>query len=222
MTSRFVFRQSLLVVLLTAAFRQGYGQPTKGQASTGAADPGNVVYKGGMVSPPLPKPKFTLTDTSGAAFDLASKTQGYTTLLFFGFTNCPDMCPTQMHMIAQALKKIPPETAKRFKVIFVTTDPERDSPKVLRAYLDHFDKSFIGLTGSQAAIDAAQMAANISPATKSAVRPNGTYDVGHAAFVLAYTTDNLAHVIYPVGITAEDLAHDLQYLANENWGRHAP
>ena len=84
-------------------------------------------YRGGLVSPPLPKPKFYATDTSGAPFDFAAKTQGYTTLLFFGYTHCPDMCPLQMSTIAQALKKIPPASADRFKVVFVTTDPERDS-----------------------------------------------------------------------------------------------
>lgn len=181
-----------------------------------------MAYRGGMVSPPLPKPKFTLTDTSSAPFDFASKTRGYTTLLFFGYTNCPDMCPMQMHVIAQALKAVPPAIAKQFKVVFVTTDPARDTPAVLRNYLDHFDKNFIGLTGDQSAIDAAQIAANITPATKSAVRPGGSYDVGHAAFVLAYTKDDLAHVIYPVGVEQADLAHDLKLLANETWASRVP
>ncbi|HKD06323.1 MAG TPA: SCO family protein [Bryobacteraceae bacterium] len=222
MAIRFVFKQSMRMVLLAAMFCQGYAQPLKGQMSVGAADHRNVVYRGGMVSPPLPKPKFTLTDTSGVHFDFATKTEGYLTLLFFGFTNCPDMCPMQMHMIAQALKKIAPAAGNQIKVVFVTTDPARDSPKVLRAYLDHFDKNFIGLTGDAAAIDAAQIAANLSPAKKSPTRADGTYDVGHAAFVIAYTKDNLAHVLYPVGVKEEDLAHDLPYLANETWMRPAP
>jgi protein SCO1/2 len=174
-------------------------------------------YRGGLVSPPLPKPQFTLNDTSGAPFDLSSKTQGYVTLLFFGYTHCPDMCPLQMYMIAQALKKMPADMEDQFKVVFVTTDPERDSPQVLRSWLDHFDKRFMGLTGSDAAIQAAQIAANLPVAKKSAVRPGGAYEVGHAAFVLAYTKDNLAHVIYPVGMKQEDWAHDLPYLAKETW-----
>jgi protein SCO1/2 len=180
-----------------------------------AADP----YRGGMVSPLLPKPKFTLTDTSGAPYDFLAKTQGYVTLLFFGYTHCPDMCPLQMFMIAQALAKIPPASANQFKVVFVTTDPERDTPKVLRAYLDRFDKRFIGLTGSDAAIEAAQVVANVPPATKLAVRPDGAYEVGHSAFVLAYTKDNLDHVIYPVGMKQEDWVHDLPQLASETWAR---
>jgi protein SCO1/2 len=177
-------------------------------------------YRGGLVSPPLPKPKFTLTDTSGDPYDLSSKTKGYVTLLFFGYTHCPDACPLEMHMVAQALRKISPASTDQFKVIFVTTDPERDSPQVLRTWLDHFDKSFIGLTGPSAAIEAAQIAANIPPAKKSPVRSDGAYEVGHAAFVLAYTKDNLAHVIYPVGMKEEDWAHDLPYLAKETWVSH--
>src|SRR5438093_7001047 len=140
-------------------------------------DSSEATYHGGLVSPPLAKPKFTLTDTSGAPFDFGLKTQGYVTLLFFGYTHCPDMCPLQMSMIGSALKKMPADMADQFKVVFVTTDPGRDTPRALRSWLDHFDKRFIGLTGSDAAIGAAQIAANIPPAEKSAVRPDGTYDV---------------------------------------------
>jgi protein SCO1/2 len=208
-----------LVVLI---FLLGMVHRVSAQGSNKQPEPTRVnrvetPYQGGLVSPPLPKPRFTLTDTSGAPFDLWSKTQGHVTLLFFGYTHCPDMCPLQMHMIAQALKKMPADMEDQFKVVFVTTDPERDNPQVLRSWLDHFDKRFMGLTGSDAAIEAAQIAANLPVAKKSAVRPGGAYEVGHAAFVLAYTKDNLAHVIYPVGMKQEDWEHDLPYLAKETW-----
>ena len=189
-----------------------------GSAQAPSAAPVTSDYRGGLVSPPLPKPKFTLTDTSGAQFDFRAKTDGYVTLLFFGYTDCPDMCPLQMQTMAKALKTLPPDTADQFRVVFVTTDPERDKPEALRLWLDHFDKRFVGLTGSQGAIDAAAVASGLPPAKKSAVRPDGTYDVGHAAFVLAYTKDNLAHVIYPVGVKQADWAHDLPRLAKETWG----
>jgi len=219
---KFVFSRSALLVLaallglVSRVSAQGQQKPPEPTPVTHVPTP----YRGGLVSPPQPKPKFTLTDTSGAPFDFASKTQGYVTLLFFGYTHCPDMCPLQMHMIAQAFGKIPPASAGQFKVIFVTTDPDRDTPQVLRHYLDGFDKRFIGLTGAQTAIDAAQIASNLPPARKSAIRPDGAYEVGHAAFVLAYTKDNLAHVIYPVGMKQEDWVHDLPYLANEQWTSH--
>jgi protein SCO1 len=206
----------ILSFLLGTAHRE-QAQVAKRTLEPAPAAGAETTYRGGMVSPPLAKPKFTLIDTSGTPFDFSSKTQGYVTLLFFGYTHCPDMCPLQMHLIEQAFKKLPADSADQFKVVFVTTDPERDSPQVLRSWLDHFDKRFIGLTGSDAAIDAAQIAANLSPAKKSAVRPDGAYEVGHAAFLLAYTKDNLAHVIYPAGVQPEDLAHDLPYLAKEQW-----
>src|SRR5713101_108846 len=111
-----------------------------------AADRGEATYRGGLVTPPLPKPTFTLTDTSGAPFDFWLETQGYVTLLFFGYTHCPDECPLHMANIAASFHKMPTEVRDQVKVVFVTTDPTRDSATVLRAWLDHFDKRFIGLT----------------------------------------------------------------------------
>src|SRR5579863_8905242 len=207
----------LVLAMMLGVVHRGSAQAQKNVPEPASAGSVEAKYRGGLVSPPLPKPKFTLTDTSGAAFDFALKTQGYTTLLFFGYTHCPDVCPLQMSTIAQAFRKIPSASADRLKVVFVTTDPDRDSPQVLRTWLDHFDKRFIGLTGSGAEIAAAQIAANLSPAKKSAVRPDGAYEVGHAAFALAYTKDNLAHVIYPGGVKEDDWAHDLPYLATETW-----
>jgi protein SCO1/2 len=178
--------------------------------------PEQVTYRGGVVTPPLPKPNFVLTDTAGTRFDLRSKTQGHVTLLFFGYTHCPDICPVHMAYLASALKKLPASTAGQFKVVFVTTDPIHDTSKALRAWLDHFDKNFVGLTGSEPEVEAAQIAAKIAPAAKT-VSASGAADFGHAAFVIAYTKDNLGHVIYPSGITQEDWAHDLPLLATENW-----
>jgi protein SCO1/2 len=120
-------------------------------------------------------------------------------------------------MIADALRKLPPATARQFKVVFVTTDPERDTPLGLRTYLDRFSKSFIGLTGSEEAIEAAQVSANLPSGKKGTMRPDDNYEVGHSAFVLAYTKDNLAHVIYPVGLRSEDWVHDLPFLVSETW-----
>jgi protein SCO1/2 len=218
MTSRSLHKVWLALALLPGALRCVAAPEQIKQIEPAHANSVETPYRGGLVSPPLAKPKFTLTDTSGTLFDLQAKTLGVVTLLFFGYTHCPDMCPLQMYMIADALKKIPSAAANQFKVVFVTTDPERDTPQVLRAYLDRYDKRFIGLTGNESAIEAAQIAANIAPAKKSAVRPDGAYEVGHAAFVLAYTKDNLAHVIYPVGMKPEDWVHDLPYLAAEQWG----
>ena len=84
------------------------------------------------------------------------------------------------------------------KLVFVTTDPARDTPQVLRRWLDLFDRRFIGLTGNEAAIEAVERAAGVPVATKAGL-PNANYAVAHANFVIAYSRDNLAHVIYPGG-----------------------
>jgi protein SCO1/2 len=216
MNLRFLFASlGMLAVLLGTSGRVAAHGP-ENASDPRPPDRPEATYRGGVVTPPLPKPKFTLTDTSGAPYDLWSRTQGYVTLLFFGYTYCSDECPLQMGNIASALEKVPTGLAEQIKVVFVTTDPARDSAKVLRSWLDNFDERFVGLTGSQAAIEAAQRAAGIPPATK-AILANGGYEVGHAAFVFAYSKDNLAHLIYPSGMTDEDWPHDLPYLVNEDW-----
>src|SRR5262249_24718494 len=104
-----------------------------------------------MVTPPLSKPNFVLTDTLGAPFDFKTRTHNSVTLLFFGYTNCPDQCPMHMANIGVALKGLPAGVADQVKLVFVTTDPARDTPVVLRRWLDNFDKHFVGLTGTEAA-----------------------------------------------------------------------
>ncbi|HEY2012434.1 MAG TPA: SCO family protein, partial [Bryobacteraceae bacterium] len=119
-------------------------------ASLGSAQQANTgPYRGGLVTPPLPKPRFVLNDTSGAAFDFRQRTEGYVTLLFFGYTYCPDQCPMHMTNLGAALKKLPAGIADQIRLVFVTTDPARDTPTVLRRWLGLFDRRFIGLTGSE-------------------------------------------------------------------------
>src|SRR6516225_1893383 len=121
-----------------------------------------------------------------------------------------------MANIASSLQELAPEVREQVKVVFVTTDPARDSAAKLRAWLDQFDSRFIGLTGNEDAIAAAQRAAYVPLASKTAPTDQD-YGVNHASFVLAYTKDNLAHVIYPGGVTAEDWAQDLPLLVKETW-----
>lgn len=186
-------------------------------SSLALAQPGKRdTYRGGLVAPPLPKPRFILEDTSGRPFDFWNKTKGSVTLLFFGYTNCPDQCPLHMATIGLALKKVPANIADEVKLVFVTTDPVRDTPAVLRRWLDNFDERFIGLTGKEEDLARVQNAAGVPPARKAGLS-NGNYGVAHANFVVAYTKDNLAHVIYPSGIRKDDWVHDLTLLVSETW-----
>src|SRR6516165_3016429 len=87
-----------------------------------------VTYRGGLVTPPLPKPRFVLTDTSGAPFDFWQRTQGSVTLLFFGYTYCPDQCPMHMTNLGAVFKKMPGGISDQVMPFFATTDPARDTP----------------------------------------------------------------------------------------------
>ena len=187
------------------------------RASTHVGIP-QAIYRGGLVVPPLPKPRFVLTDTSGAQFDFWSRTRGSITLLFFGYTYCPDECPMHMANLGAALKRLPPGIAGQVKLVFVTTDATRDTQMELRRWLDNFDERFVGLTGTPAALDAAQKAAGVPLAQKTDPR-NGSYSLTHANFVVAYTKDNLGHIIYPGGVSEDDWIHDLPLLVKETWGR---
>jgi protein SCO1/2 len=167
---------------------------------------------GPQVSPPLPKPDVVLRATDGTSFDLRRETEGSVTLLFFGYTHCPDICPVHLANIAAALAKLSPEVNNAVKVVFVTTDPARDTPAVLRTWLDHFDKRFIGLTGDSATIAGAMRQLKMTQPVREAGPSDSTYTIGHSAIVLAFTRDNLAHVVYPFGIRQADWARDLVQL----------
>jgi protein SCO1/2 len=166
-------------------------------------------YAGIDLDPPYQRPSFTLTDSSGASYDFRSATAGKPTLLFFGYTNCPDVCPTTMADIAVALRGMDPVVAAKVQVVFVTTDPARDTPPVLGAYLDQFDSdlptSFIGLTGDQMAIDQAQLSAGVPLAEEGGQV--------HSSLLLLYGSDDKAHDAFDAGNTSRDIASDLELVA---------
>ena len=206
-------RTILPVVLLALACRPA----PRPQAEQAARADSASAMRGLELMPPRPKPEFVLTDTEGKPFDFRRDTDGYATLLFFGYTNCPDVCPVHVANIASVLHTLPVTVSQRVRMVFVTTDPERDTPPVLRKFLDKFDGGFIGLTGTPDEILAAQAAAKIPAATKevpdSGGKP-GEYFVGHAAFVFAYTPDGQGRFLYPFGIRQADWAHDIPRLVD--------
>lgn len=169
--------------------------------------------------PPAPLPSVVFTDTSGRPYDLRAGAQGRVTFLVFGYTSCPDVCPTEMATLASALRGAPRDVRARVRVVFVTTDPQRDTPEVLRAWLDRFDPSFVGLRGSLEQVHAAERQAGLPESAIEA--PGGShghdgapsgYTVAHAARILAYSADGLAHLSYLDGHTAADVRHDLALL----------
>lgn len=166
--------------------------------------------QGVVIDPPQPKPEFTLTDTSGNAYDFASETEGKLTLLYFGYLNCPDICPVHLAQIAETFDRIP-DVARDAEVVFVSVDPRRDSPAEIRAFLDNFDERFVGLTGTPEELEAAQTAAGVPVAVF--VGEGDDYTVNHAAQVIAFAPDGLSHSVYPFGVRQSQWNNDLQVLA---------
>ncbi len=169
---------------------------------------------GPALGQPIPKPDFTLTATDGSQFNFREATKGRVTLLFFGYTHCPDVCPVHLANIAAALHTLDPEVQRKVEVVFVTTDPDRDTPEVIRSWLDKFDPSFVGLRGSLEEVNAIQRGLKLGEASREPqLTPADTgYSVGHAAIVLAFTPDDSAHVVYPFGVRQADWAKDLALL----------
>ena len=166
--------------------------------------------QGVVIDPPQNKPTFTLTDTDGNPYEFASATEGKLTLLYFGYLNCPDICPVHLAQIAEVLDRSP-ELSRNAEVVFVSVDPGRDSREEIRSFLDNFDPRFIGLTGTEEELVTAQTAAGVPPATISGEGEG--YTVDHAGWVIAYAPDGRNYAIYPFGTRQTQWSNDLQILA---------
>jgi protein SCO1/2 len=177
--------------------------------------PERATYSGMMLTPPRGKPDFTFTSTTGAPYEFRKETDGHLTLLFFGYTYCPDVCPMHMANIAAVLKKLDYADRQRVRVVFVTTDPDRDTPPRLRSWLDQIDSSFVGVGGPPQQLAALQQALGLAPAKPEpapAGGPSSSYGVSHAAVVLAFTPDDSLRVLYPFGVRQQDWAKDIPQL----------
>jgi protein SCO1/2 len=174
-----------------------------------------VVYRGMMLTPPVAKPNYVFTGTDGRPYDFKKETSGKVALLFFGYTNCPDVCPLHMTNLGNVIKQLPARDRERIKVVFVTTDPERDTPERLRTWIRNFDTTFVGVAGKPEDLNKLQMSLGMPPAVKETApkgSPAGAYGVSHGSAVLAFTPDDSLRTIYPMGIRQEDWTADLPKL----------
>jgi protein SCO1/2 len=170
---------------------------------------------------PLEKPSFTFTDVDGRPYDFRRETEGLVTLLFFGYTHCPDVCPVQMANVGAVLRDLPPETARRIEVVFVTTDPERDTPDRLRAWLGDIHPGIVGLRGPLEEVHAAEQSLLLprsvveQPHGSAAHDGSPQYLVGHATPVVVFGADGLSRRMYLAGTRQQDWRRDLPRLVSE-------
>jgi protein SCO1/2 len=173
------------------------------------------------------RPSFVLTANDGSTYDFAERTAGRPTVVFFGYTACPDICPTTMADLATGLRSLDPQVAEQVEVVFVTTDPVRDTPEVLDTYLARFDESFVGLTGTPEQVAAAQEAAGVPGAypvkdrggdaltVPEELLPEG-YLVEHGSTLIAYGSQDTEVVSWRPGTLPEDYAADLSAIVEED------
>lgn len=218
----------LAVALLLAACGSESGdgstaEPNDGQVATATAEGDEAEGLFGMVlTTPLRKTSFTLPDTSGNLYDFAAETEGYVTLLYFGYTYCPDICPGNMAVVGTTLKNLPAEISDRVKFVFVSCDPARDTPERVRQWLDNFGEQIVGLIPESQEVTDGLAQEALGPFWSPIENEDlggGDYSVSHPAVIIVYTADNLAHVLYPFGVKASGWEHDLPILVEEGWTR---
>ena len=168
-------------------------------------------YLGAEPASPYEMPDVTLEATNSQPFNLVTDTAYPVTLVFFGYTNCPDVCQLVMSDLTSAVLQLPDSVQEQTQVVFVTTDPARDTPEVLREYLDHYDGGFVGLTGDLGDIVEAAEAMGVPIEGRNRL-PSGGYDVGHGAQVIGFT-GNQAPVLWTEGTPVDDVVDDVVELS---------
>jgi len=186
--------------------------PSSPSGQTNAAPAG---YLGGSSLPePYTMPEISLTDTSGRPYNLATTPSKPVTLLFFGYTHCPDVCIAVLSDVSLALQRLTPADRDQIQLVFVTTDPARDKENQIRGYLDRFNPSFVGLTGPLPTIKRAadDVGVDIQGMKKL---PSGGYEVGHSAQVIGFSRDS-GVVLWTPGTPIAALKHDFALLVERS------
>jgi protein SCO1/2 len=161
----------------------------------------------GVTAPAAIGGPFQLTDQSGATFT-DKNLQGRPSLIFFGFTHCPDVCPTSLFEISQVLQAMGKD-ADRVNAVFVTVDPERDTQAAMKDYLSSFDPHLKGLTGDPAAVQ--KVITEYRVYAKKVPLKDGDYTMDHTALV--YLMDRDGHFVAPFNLSRkpEEAAADLKH-----------
>ncbi len=165
-------------------------------------------FAGRVLDSPYQVPDVALTDTDGEPFSLAADTDERLTLVFFGYTRCEDICPAVLSHLASALTRLDDTDRSQVQVVMVTSDPDHDTPAVLRDYLDRFDTSFIGLTSDFTTI------ADVGKAL--AVGIDRTDPGGHTTQIMGVDPADEAPVYWGQDTTPAQFANDIHTLLEDS------
>lgn len=178
--------------------------------SAGVRANGKAGWHGTPVTTGYPLPDQQFTDTSGDPVVPVEAAGDAVTLVFFGYTHCPDICNVVLANVASALRGSTPKVRAATRLLFVTTDPARDTPEVVREYLDRFDPSYDGLVAPVETVEQAAQALHVSYE-----RPDGStggYAVQHGTYTTAFV-DGRARLVWSADTSVADLRADLARLA---------
>lgn len=166
--------------------------------------PGKPSFSGSVITPPIPAANFELTNQNGLNEDLSSL-KGKIVLLFFGYTNCPDECPLTMAKLSEAFDLIN-ESGDHVQVLLITTDPNNDTPEKLKSYLNNFQPSFMGLTGTSEALSRVYKDYGVTVMDKGEIHSNRIYVIDRAGDL---------RMTWLYETPASDIAADLKILLKE-------
>ena len=168
-------------------------------------------YGGVFLDQPYTLPDATLTDQDGRSYALRTGSAAPVLVLFFGYTNCPDICKSTLADLAGAVNRLDPAARGKVQVVLITVDPARDDPATLKSYLARFDPSFIGLTASPAEIKA--VAATMGVAIEGTTKTATGYDVTHSDQLLGFDAERRGRLVWTQGTSIGVLRADLERLA---------
>ena len=159
-------------------------------------------------------PNFSLLDQSGAPVN-ADSFRGQWDLVFFGFTNCPDICPTTLQVLASAKRELTDAGARTLpRIVLVSVDPERDTPEVLGQYVDYFGEDNLGITGDLGEIK--KLTAGLGIYFEKVAAEDGTYSVDHSAAVLVINPDGEFSALFSAPHVVASYVHDLPVVMDIN------
>ena len=209
MASRMLRRARFAGLVVPLLVLAGCGGSADGNGVvTGVSSNQSDTMSGVVLDTPYSMADATLTDTSGRAFDLREHLDKPLTLVFFGYSHCPDICPAVMANLASAIARLDAIDAARVQVWFVTTDPGRDTPAVLKTYVGRFNPSFEGLTGPIEDILSVAHSVHIA-VEKGPKLPGGGHEVTHGTPVLGIRTDGSVPIVWTEGTSPSGLAGDI-------------
>ena len=176
------------------------------------------ILRGSQINPPITAPDFDLKDAQGLDFQLSSQ-RGKVVMIFFGYTSCPDVCPStlsEMKLVRTRLGK----AADHVRFVFITVDPQRDTPEHISKYVANFDPTFIGLSGSEQYLAPIWKAYGVYRAIRDLGSSAG-YLVDHSSQVYVIDRSGNLRTTYSFGTPVDDIVSDMKFLVKEKLTHHA-